>query len=199
MVNELTISSKNHDRVCEGCILSKYHRLPFPEASQTMYKCMELVVIDLASPMSVETWSGMSYVFMVVEASTWMGVAELMVLKDVTPEILKATVAKLECQSGVKLKRMRLDNGTEFVNNVVHLFCWQNGIIHETTIPYTPEQNGIAESAIHVCFEIVRCMLHSAGIDLQYWGEAFIYTVHICNLSHTSAIQDSVPLHVWSE
>jgi transposase InsO family protein len=121
----------------------------------------ELLVVDLAGPMCIETWSGISYVFMAVEASTRMRVAELMVLKDETPEILKATVAKLERQSGVKLKQMRSDNGMEFVNNVVHSFCRRNGIIHETTVPYTPEQNGIAESAIHVRFEMVRCMLHS--------------------------------------
>jgi hypothetical protein len=115
-----------------------------------MYEHMELVVIHLAGPMFIEIWSGMSYVFMAVEVSTRMGVAELMVSKDETPEILKATVAKLEHQSGIKLKRMRSDNGTEFVNNIIHSFCQQNGIIHETTVPYTPEQNGIAESAIHV-------------------------------------------------
>jgi hypothetical protein len=86
----------------------------------------------------------------------------------------------------------------EFVNNVIHSFCWQNGIIHETTILYMPEQNGIAESAICVCFEMVRCMLHSAGMDLQYWGEAFMYTVHIRNLSPISAIEDNVPLYFWS-
>jgi hypothetical protein len=85
---------------------------------------MELIIVDLAGAMSIDTWSGMSYVFMAVEASTRMGVAKLMVLKDETPEISKATVAKLEHQSGVKLKQMRSDNGTEFVNNVVHLFCW---------------------------------------------------------------------------
>jgi hypothetical protein len=163
-----------------------------------MYKCMELVVVDLASPIPVETWSGMSYVFIAMEASSRMGVAELIVSKDETPEILIATVAKLERQSGIKLKRMRSDNGMEFVNNIIHSFCQRNGIIHETTVPYTPEQNGIAESAIRVRFEMVRCMLHSAGMDLQYWGDAFMYAVHICNLSPTSAIQDNVPLHVWA-
>jgi hypothetical protein len=36
----------------------------------------------------------------------------------------------------------------------------------ETTVLYMPEQNGIAESAIRVRFEMVRCMLHLAGMDL---------------------------------
>lgn len=70
MVDGLTISSRNFDHVCEGCVLSKSHCLPFPEASQTMYKCMELVVIDLIGPMSIETWTGLLYTFMAVEASS---------------------------------------------------------------------------------------------------------------------------------
>ena len=47
-------------------------------------------------------------------------------------------------------------------------FCQQNGIIHETTVPYLPEQNGIAEHTIAVFFKMVRCMLWSADIDLRY-------------------------------
>jgi hypothetical protein len=66
------------------------------------------------------------------------------------------------------------------------------------TIPYTPEQNGVVEHAIATYFEMVRCMLHSANMDLRYWGEAFLYSIHVCNLSPTSAIQDCIPVHVWT-
>jgi hypothetical protein len=72
IVNGLTISSKNYDHVCKGYVIGKSYCLSFPEASQTMYEHMELIVIDPAGPMSVETWSRMSYVFMAVEASTRM-------------------------------------------------------------------------------------------------------------------------------
>ena len=41
-------------------------------------------------------------------------------------------------------------------------------------------------------------MLHSAKMDLWYWGEAFMYAVHIHNVSPTSALQDTVPIHAWS-
>jgi hypothetical protein len=77
-------------------------------------------------------------------------------------------------------------------------FCRQNGILHETTIPYTPEQNGVVEWAIATYFEMVRCMLHSAKMDLRYWGEAFLYAIHVQNLSPTSVIQDCVPVHGWT-
>jgi hypothetical protein len=55
MVNWLTILSlKEYNHVCEGCVLGKSHHLPFPKASLTNYTPMELVVVDLTGPMSVE-------------------------------------------------------------------------------------------------------------------------------------------------
>ena len=106
-------------------------------------------------------------------------------------------VVMLERQSGKKLKRMRVDSGMEFVNELVNTSCQKNGIILETTVPYAPEQNRIAEHAIAVFFKMVRCMLHASKIDLCYLGEAFLYAVHI-SLTHTSALDNIVPAHAWS-
>src|ERR1700742_1727402 len=93
---------------------------------------------------------------------------------------------------------MRSDNGKEFFNNITQDFCRRNGVIHQTTAPYSPEQNGLAERTITVYFEMVRCMLHSSGMDLRYWGEAFMYAVHIRNLSPTRRLPDRVPIHAWT-
>jgi len=34
-------------------------------------------------------------------------------------------------------------------------------------------------SALYASEKMVRCMLWSAGVDLRYWGEAFMCAVHI--------------------
>jgi len=75
----------------------------------------------------------------------------------------------------------------------MHTLCHCNGIIHETTILYNPEQNGIAEWAIAIFFEMVRSMLYTAGVSLQYWGEAFIYVVYIQSLSAITGLRGVVP------
>ena len=77
-------------------------------------------------------------------------------------------------------------------------FCQQNGIIHETTVPYLPEQNGITERAIAVFFKMVRCMLWSVGVDLRYWGKAFMYAIHIRSLTLTSGLKEIVPYEAWT-
>ena len=114
---------KDYDHVCKGCILGKSHRLLFPKVSNTIYSKMELVVMDITGPMSVETWTGCAYAMVVIEASCQFGVGRLLKKKEEVASTLKDVVAMLERQSGLKLKRMRSDNGTEFINLVIESFC----------------------------------------------------------------------------
>jgi len=180
LVNGLEISiPREFDRICSGCVNAKSHRFPFPESSNTHYSKMELVVMDLTGPMSVPTWDGFLYAFVVVEVSCRYPVGRLLHTKEDTSVAVRDILAMLERQSGLKVCRLHSDNGSEFVNEAMHTFCRRNGIIHETTIPYTPEQNGIAERTIAVFFEMVRSMLYTAGVSLRYWGEAFTYAVYI--------------------
>jgi len=62
-------------------------------------------------------------------------------------------------QSGLKACQLQSNNDSKFMNKTMKQFCQLNSIIHETTILYLPEQNGIAEQGIIVFFEIIHCML----------------------------------------
>ncbi|GJX53064.1 zinc finger, CCHC-type containing protein [Tanacetum coccineum] len=46
------------------------------------------------------------------------------------------------------------------------------GIIHETTAPYTPQQNGVAERKNRALKEMVNSMLSYSGLSEGFWGEA---------------------------
>ena len=59
--------------------------------------------------------------------------------------VLKEYVAMVENQTGKKLKCLRSDNGGEYTSRDVQSSLKAKGVVHETTIPYTPEQNGVAE------------------------------------------------------
>ena len=106
---------------------------------------MELIVIDLTGPMSVETWTGMLYALVAVKASCRFGVGELLKSKDEAAEALKWIITMLERQSGKLLMKLHTNNGTEWVNEIICQFCQLNGVIHQTAVPYGQEQNGLAE------------------------------------------------------
>jgi len=101
--------------------------------------------MDITGPMSVPTWDGFLYALVIVEVSCRYSVERLLHTKEDVGVTVCDVLAMLERQSGLKVCCLCSDNGSEFVNNIINTFCHCNGIIHETTISYTPEQNGIAE------------------------------------------------------
>nr|GEV86020.1 zinc finger, CCHC-type [Tanacetum cinerariifolium] len=46
------------------------------------------------------------------------------------------------------------------------------GVIHETTAPYIPQQNGMAERKNRALKEMVNSMLSYSGLSEGFWGEA---------------------------
>ena len=50
----------------------------------------------------------------------------------------------VENKTGLKIKRVRSDNGGEYKDNILREFCANNGIKMEKTVPMTPQQNGVA-------------------------------------------------------
>jgi len=128
-----------------------------------------------------------------VKVSCFYLVGHLLECKEKVGAVVRNIVAMLERQSSKRVKHFRSDNRTKFINLTIDLFCRKNRIIHETTNPYLLEQNGIIEHVIPIFFEIVWYMLYAASVDLCYWGEAFMYAVHIHSLTATSSLKDIVP------
>ena len=54
---------------------------------------------------------------------------------------------------------VRSDNGSEFRNTNVEEFLDEEGIKHEFSAPYTPQQNGIVERKNRTLIEAARTML----------------------------------------
>ena len=52
----------------------------------------------------------------------------------------------VQTQYGAVVKVLRSDNGTEYANMTFRAYLSDQGIQHQTTCPYTPEQNGVAET-----------------------------------------------------
>ena len=50
----------------------------------------------------------------------------------------------------------------------------ENGIIHQTTAPYTPQSNGIAERKNKTLKEMMTALLISSGLPQYMWGEAIL-------------------------
>ena len=67
---------------------------------------------------------------------------------------------------------MHFNNGGELVNPEIRKWASEKGIIIETTAPYSPSQNGIAERFNRTLLELTRAMLIEKWLPAFLWDEA---------------------------
>ena len=70
---------------------------------------------------------------------------------------------EVENQLNKKIKVLRSDRGAEYESPFAN-FCAHNGIIHETTTPYSPQSNEVAERKNRTLKETMNAMLISFGL-----------------------------------
>ena len=89
--------------------------------------------------------------------------------------------------SGFKIGRLRTDNGGEYISSEFEEYLKFKGICHEVTVPYTPEQNGVAERLNRTLMEAARSMISHAKLNSSYWGEAVATAAYVKNCTVTTA------------
>ena len=72
----------------------------------------------------------------------------------------------------LRVKRVRSDNAQEYVSQSFKNYCKSRDIMRDDTVPYTPQQNGVAKHMNLTIMETVLCMIHYAELPLSFWAEA---------------------------
>ena len=132
--------------ICEGCIYGKQCHKPFTE-SHTSRELMELVHSDLIGPIRIPSINKARYVLTFIEHRSQYLKCYFLKSKDVyvVLEHFKEYKIWAENITERKIKILRTDGGREYLNAQMEIYLKETGIEHQHTIPYTPQQNGIAE------------------------------------------------------
>jgi hypothetical protein len=72
----------------------------------------------------------------------------------------------------IENQKIRSDNGTEFKNSLIEGFLEEEGIKHELSSPYTPQQNGVVERKNRTLLDMARTMLDEYKTPDQFWAKA---------------------------
>ena len=96
--------------------------------------------------------------------------------------------AIVEAKFGKKIAVLRCDNGGEYLSKQQSEYYKKKGINLETTVPYTPQSNGVAERLNRTLEEKAWTMLIDARLPKLMWGEAVLTATYLLNRSPTSAL-----------
>nr|GFB28835.1 ribonuclease H-like domain-containing protein [Tanacetum cinerariifolium] len=61
------------------------------------------------------------------------------------------------------------------------LFFQSKGIVHQTTCPHTPEQNGVAERKNRLLLEMTRSLIIESHVPKSFWPEALATATYLIN------------------
>ena len=88
-------------------------------------------------------------------------------------DLFKVFKALVEKQPGRKLKVLRSENGGEYVKSEFIQYCADAGIQMQHSIPYTPQQHGVAERKNISLKEMATCMMEAKNLPPKFWAEVF--------------------------
>lgn len=187
-------------RGCESCAKGKMARGAFVGPPKTEVKTksiLELLHMDVCGPMETKSLGGARYFVCIIDDFSRKVFVSFLTEKSAVVDVFSAFKHMAENQCDKKIKRLRSDNGTEFVNSAMRKICKDAGIVHETTVPYTPQQNGTAERMNRTIVERSKCMLDDADLGKEFWAEAVHHATYLINRS-VNRTTGKTPEEIWS-
>ncbi|CAO2836221.1 unnamed protein product [Amaranthus hypochondriacus] len=186
-------------QVCEICTAGKQARLPFQKGVSWRAKApLQLVHTDICGPLEPISLGGNRYFITFIDDYSRKLWVFMLKEKSAAFDTFMHFKARVELESGYKLKTLRSDRGGEYKSNLFKNYCKATGIRQQFTASYTPQQNGIAERKNRTILDMTRSILKERGLPKQFWAEVVAWTTYILNRCPTKSVKDMTPQEAWS-
>ncbi|GJZ22797.1 putative ribonuclease H-like domain-containing protein [Tanacetum coccineum] len=172
------------DHLCSACAMGKSKKKPHkPKSEDTNQEKLYLLHMDLCGPMRVASVNGKKYILVIVDDYSRFTWVKCLRSKDEAPDFIIKFLKMIQVRLKVPVRRIRTDNGTEFVNQTLREYYEKVGISHETSVARSPQQNGVVERRNRTLIEAARTMLIYAKAPLFLWAEAVATACYTQNCS----------------
>ncbi|KAK1574708.1 hypothetical protein QYE76_018490 [Lolium multiflorum] len=170
------------DRVCRACVEGKMHDSPHPSKTIISSKrILELLHVDLFGPTTHASFGGKKYCLVIVDDYSRYTWVYFLKTKDETQQIFIDFATEVQRQHNLLIMAIRSDNGSEFKNYTLNDFLSDEGIRHQYSAAYTPQQNGVAERKNRTLLDMARSMMAEYKSRYNFWAEAISTACHSSN------------------
>ena len=189
---------------CEVCTLAKQCNTRSRESDVRATKPFELVHTDLAGPIEPAAKEGFRYAMIFTDDYSGCLFTYFLKEKSNAPIAFKKFLADIAPYGKVKtlnfyedvfpsgdIKRMRSDNGGEFISQEFRDILIEHSIKHEFSAPRSPHQNGTAERSWRTLFEMGRALLIESNLPKYLWTYAIMTATHIRNRCFVKRIDNT--------
>ncbi|KAK9947388.1 hypothetical protein M0R45_003016 [Rubus argutus] len=186
-------SGSDATTTCEDCLLGKFKKLPFSDSHTRSVNPFEIVHSDVWGPSPHLSLDGFKYYVLFIDDCTRYCWIFPMKNKNEVFSYFQSLCAFVKNQFSTTIKCLRSDGGGEYMSTVFKSFMNSNGISHQVSCPYTPEQNGVSERKNRHIRETVVTMLQTASLSSEFWYHACALATYLINRMPTSVLDMSSP------
>ncbi|KAK8938725.1 hypothetical protein KSP39_PZI011095 [Platanthera zijinensis] len=186
-------------KVCEACTKGKLKRQTFEGGkSWRARRQLELVHSDIAGPFETTSIGGSKYYITFTDDYSRKCWVYFLKEKSEALDKFREFKAMAEKESGQPLKVLRTDRGGEYTSRLFDNFCKENGISHQLTAAYSPQQNGVVERKNLTIMNMARSMVKEKGLPKMFWAEGVQCAVYLLNRCPTKSVKFKTPFEAWS-
>ena len=172
---------KNIELICDACQLGKFKWANYPSRNNRTSEPFQILHCDVWGPSPTTDLLGNKYFLVCTDDYNRFSWVFLLKAKYVVSSSTRNLCLLIKRQFRKNVKGLRTNNAKDFLNNELGEFLASEGIKHETSCPYTPQQNGLAERKIGDIVDKARTLLIQANVPTNLWGFAIMTEVHLIN------------------
>nr|GEX82421.1 retrovirus-related Pol polyprotein from transposon TNT 1-94 [Tanacetum cinerariifolium] len=131
--------------------------------------------MDLCGPIRVESVNGKKYILVIVDDYSRFTWVKFLRSKDETLMFIIKFLKMIQVRLSVPIRRIRTDNGTEFVNQTLRDYYEEVGISHDTSVARSSQQNGVVKRRNRTLIEAACTiktpyeLIHGKQPDLSFF------------------------------
>jgi transposase InsO family protein len=185
------------DRLCSACQAWKQVGAHHPTKNiLPSSRLLKLLHMDLFGPITYISIGGNKYGLVIVDDFSRFTWVFFLQDKSEAKGVVKKFIRRVQNEFELKFKNIRSDNSSEFRNTQVEEFQDEEGIKHELSAPYTPQQNGIIERKNRTLIEAARTMLDEYKTPGSFWAEAINTACHVANRLYLHKYLNKTPYKI---
>jgi hypothetical protein len=181
---------------CKICIENKMNNRPFENNRSKAQNILEIVHTDLNGPHGTTGLNGEKYFLTFIDDYSKVGKVYTIKSKDQVYDCFVGYINEIENLTGKTIKKLRCDNGKEYLNTNIYRLAREKGISINACPPYVHELNGTAERYNRSIMDISRCLLAEAKVHRKFWPEIVCAAAYLKNRTLANTKEKKTPYEI---
>ena len=168
-------------------------RAPFNSSNSRADLPLYRLSTDVCGPVDVQSRFKNRFFCTLLDDATAYAVVTPIRLKSQASDAVKSSYDHLHALTAGRFTtgRLRSDRGGEYIGASLQTWFRSKKILHETTSPDHPQQNGAAERLNRTLLEKSVALLLSSGLPRSMWEDALLQACDVYNMSLSARVSCS--------